>query len=118
MASACLSFACHKRDTTTPRLVTDRETGKSKGYGFCEYHDHAAADSAVRNLTGHEMGGRQLRVSHAEEHQQMRDGERMDRWSRGPPRGGGPGGDREYRRPPPGAGELNSVIEHARAAEP
>jgi RNA recognition motif-containing protein len=73
------------------RLVTDRDTGKSKGFAFCEYHDLAAAESAVRNLSGHEMSGRQLRVSHAEEHQQMKDGERAARGARGGGSGQGPG---------------------------
>ncbi len=71
------------------RLVSDKETGKAKGYGFCEYHDQASADSAVRNLNGYDLSGRQLRVGFAEEHQQMREmGPR-----RGPPPGArGPGG--------------------------
>jgi cleavage stimulation factor subunit 2 len=48
------------------RLVWDRETGKPKGYGFCEYRDAAMALSAMRNLNGHEMNGRALRVDFAE----------------------------------------------------
>ena len=34
------------------RLVTDRETGRLKGFGFCEYNDLATAESAKRNLNG------------------------------------------------------------------
>ncbi|KAJ9524488.1 hypothetical protein QJQ45_019546 [Haematococcus lacustris] len=41
--------------------------GKPKGFGFCEFYDPFAAESAVRNLNGHEVSGRQLRVSYAEE---------------------------------------------------
>nr|GMD72281.1 cleavage stimulating factor 64-like isoform X1 [Ipomoea batatas] len=48
------------------RLVTDRETGKPKGYGFCEYKDEETALSARRNLQGYEINGRQLRVDFAE----------------------------------------------------
>ncbi|XP_018511731.1 cleavage stimulating factor 64 isoform X1 [Brassica rapa] len=48
------------------RLVTDRETGKPKGYGFCEYKDEETALSARRNLKSYEINGRQLRVDFAE----------------------------------------------------
>ncbi|XP_042494606.1 cleavage stimulating factor 64-like isoform X2 [Macadamia integrifolia] len=48
------------------RLVIDRETGKPKGYGFCEYKDEETASSARRNLQGYEINGRQLRVDFAE----------------------------------------------------
>uniref|UniRef100_A0A5S6Q0Y7 RRM domain-containing protein n=1 Tax=Trichuris muris TaxID=70415 RepID=A0A5S6Q0Y7_TRIMR len=60
------------------RLVFDRETGKPKGYGFCEFLDKETAMSAQRNLNGIEFHGRQLRVDAAvgerskEELQQLR----------------------------------------------
>lgn len=44
----------------------DRETGKCKGYGFCEYADSATALSAMRNLNGYDIGGRNLRVDFAD----------------------------------------------------
>ncbi|XP_075238351.1 cleavage stimulation factor subunit 2 CstF64 [Lycorma delicatula] len=47
------------------KLVYDRETGKPKGYGFCEYKDQETALSAMRNLNGYEIGGRMLRVDNA-----------------------------------------------------
>lgn len=47
------------------RLVYDRETGKPKGYGFCEYQDQETALSAMRNLNGREFSGRALRVDNA-----------------------------------------------------
>ena len=49
------------------RIVTDRETGRQKGFGFCEYHDVATAQSAQRNLNGHELNGRHIRVDFAED---------------------------------------------------
>lgn len=48
------------------RLVLDKESGKPKGYGFCEYKDEETALSARRNLQGYEINGRQLRVDFAE----------------------------------------------------
>lgn len=47
------------------RLVFDRETGKPKGYGFCEYRDQETALSAMRNLNGYEIGGRNLKEDNA-----------------------------------------------------
>jgi len=47
------------------KLVFDRETGKPKGYGFCEYKDQETALSAMRNLNGVEIAGRTLRVDNA-----------------------------------------------------
>ncbi|CEG76259.1 Putative RNA recognition domain-containing protein [Rhizopus microsporus] len=47
------------------RLLFDRETGRPKGYGFCEFYDAETAASAVRNLNDYEIGGRQLRVDYA-----------------------------------------------------
>lgn len=46
----------------TFRLVYDRETGKPKGYGFCEYQDVETAQSAMRNLNNYDFNGRPLRV--------------------------------------------------------
>jgi len=50
---------------TSFKLVYDRETGKPKGYGFCEYKDQETALSAMRNLNGREIAGRTLRVDNA-----------------------------------------------------
>lgn len=48
------------------RLVFDRETGKPKGYGFCEFEDTETAASAVRNLNDKDVGGRPLRIDWAD----------------------------------------------------
>ncbi|KAM0847502.1 hypothetical protein ACQ4PT_054967 [Festuca glaucescens] len=44
------------------RLAADAATGKRKGYAFVEYADDATAQSACRNLHGHLLRGRELRV--------------------------------------------------------
>jgi len=48
------------------RIVNDDVTGKSKGYGFCEYKNPEIAASALRNLKTIDYNGRQLRVNTAE----------------------------------------------------
>ncbi|KZT43356.1 hypothetical protein SISSUDRAFT_1014333 [Sistotremastrum suecicum HHB10207 ss-3] len=48
------------------RLVFDRDTGKPRGYGFCEFADHETAQSAVRNLNNADVGGRPLRIDLAD----------------------------------------------------
>ena len=55
----------HQFNLVTFKLVYDRETGKPKGYGFCEYEDQETALSAMRNLNGVEIAGRTLRVDNA-----------------------------------------------------
>jgi len=43
-------------------VVTDRETGRSRGFGFVEMATTAAADAAVKKLNGQEVDGRAIRV--------------------------------------------------------
>ena len=50
------------QNSIVSKTIYDKETGKPKGYGFCEYRDPEAAMSAVRNLNGREINGRPLRV--------------------------------------------------------
>ena len=45
------------------RVIKDRETGKSKGFGFVEMPDQAAAQRAVTSLNGKEIGGRKAVVN-------------------------------------------------------
>ena|SRR5688500_10670379 len=46
-------------------IITDRDTGRSKGFGFVQMVDEAAADKAINALNGTEMGGRSLTVNEA-----------------------------------------------------
>mmetsp|Transcript_9488 Transcript_9488/g.13247 ORF Transcript_9488/g.13247 Transcript_9488/m.13247 type:complete len:384 (+) Transcript_9488:154-1305(+) len=48
------------------RIVCDDETGKPKGYGFCEFADEATAQSAIRNLKEVDFHGRTLKVDAAD----------------------------------------------------
>ena len=44
-------------------IVTDRYTGRSRGFGFVEMQDDNAADAAITALDGKELDGRNLRVN-------------------------------------------------------
>jgi len=77
-------------------LATDKDTGKIKGYGFCEFYDLDTSIAAQRAFHGRDLGGRALRVAFAED-------------SANP--GGGPGV--RMGAPPPGA-----VVGGQRAAVP
>lgn len=46
-------------------VVTDRDTGQSRGFGFVELATSDAADEAVRKFNGYSLGGRTLRVEMA-----------------------------------------------------
>jgi RNA recognition motif-containing protein len=48
-------------------VISDRETGRSRGFGFVEYEDADSAEKAQRALDGHDFGGRSLRVNEAHE---------------------------------------------------
>jgi len=47
------------------RIITDRDTGRSKGFGFVEMSDDEAAKTAIAQLNGKEIGGRALTVNEA-----------------------------------------------------
>ena len=51
---------------TDARIVIDRDTGRSRGFGFVEMDDDAAAESAIENMNGAELDGRPLRVNEAQ----------------------------------------------------
>lgn len=62
-------------------MVTDRDTGRSRGFAFVEMADAGEAEKAIAALNGSEMGGRALTINEARP--------KADR-----PRGGGGGGKR------------------------
>jgi RNA recognition motif-containing protein len=62
-------------------VITDRETGRPRGFAFVEMSEASSADDAVRALDGSDLGGRSIRVNEAQDR-----------------RGGGGGGGGGYRR--------------------
>lgn len=73
----------------TAQVILDRDTNRSKGFGFVEMGNDQEAQAAIAGLSGKQMGGRSLTVNEAKP--------REDRGgSRGGGGGGGYGGGRRY----------------------
>ena len=54
-------------DVERVSVITDRETGRPRGFAFVEFADASAATAAIRALDGTQLGGRALRVNEAME---------------------------------------------------
>ena len=62
----------------TINLITDRDTGRARGFGFVEMPDSRAAQSAIQGLQGKDLAGRALTVNEAK----PREPRREPSWSR------------------------------------
>ena len=49
------------------KLITDRETGRPRGFAFVEMSEPSAASDAIRALDGSQLGGRALKVNEAQD---------------------------------------------------
>jgi RNA recognition motif-containing protein len=68
-------------DVVSVNLITDRMTGRSKGFAFVEMGDEAAAAEAISQLNGREVDGRVIKVAEARPRRDDRGGGgRRDRW--------------------------------------
>lgn len=76
------------------QIITDRDTGRSKGFGFVEMSGDDEAQAAINALNGQEFGGRPLTVNEARPREER-------------PAGGFRGGFRDDRRGGPNAGRRN-----------
>ena len=92
-------------EVTSARVVTDRVSGQSKGFGFVEMPDRDAAQKAIEAINGQDLQGRALRVNESQPKPREERGGGGggggfrgggDRGGRGGDRGGrgGGGGDR------------------------
>ena len=52
-------------EVAAARIVNDRDTGRSKGFGFVEMADNAQAQAAIEALNGTDIGGRKAVVNEA-----------------------------------------------------
>ncbi|MGH7411921.1 MAG: RNA recognition motif domain-containing protein [Candidatus Methylomirabilis sp.] len=74
------------REVSDVKIITDRDTGRPRGFAFVEMGSQSDAKSAILALNGREVGGRALTVNEAKEQEPRRGG-----------RGGFGGGGRGHR---------------------
>jgi len=79
------------RQVSDVKIITDRDTGRPRGFAFVEMGSQAEAEAAVSALNGREFGGRALTVNEAREQAPRRSG------GFGGGGGGGGGGGRGRR---------------------
>ena len=54
------------------KILMDRETGRSRGFGFVEMPNQSEAETAITQLNGKDVGGRALRINEARPREQQR----------------------------------------------
>ena len=65
-------------EITEAKVITDRDTGRSRGFGFVTFNDDEAADKAIQEMDGFQLDGRAIRVNEA--HDRRDRPPRRDRW--------------------------------------
>ncbi len=66
-------------EVSSAKVITDRETGRSRGFGFVEMTDKTAAETAMNALNGSMVDGRQLKITEARP-KEPNQGNRGGRW--------------------------------------
>lgn len=66
-------------EVSSAKVITDRETGRSRGFGFVEMTDKNAAETAMNALNGSMVDGRQLKITEARP-KESNQGNRGGRW--------------------------------------
>ena len=54
-------------EVTEAKVITDRETGRSRGFGFVTFEDASDADKAISEMNGTTLDGREITVNEAQE---------------------------------------------------
>jgi RNA recognition motif-containing protein len=57
-------------EVSSVKILMDRETGRSRGFGFVEMPNSSEAEQAIAQLNGKDMGGRALRINEARPREQ------------------------------------------------
>lgn len=58
------AFGAHG-EVSSVKILSDRETGRSRGFGFVEMPNQSEGEAAIEQLNGKDLGGRALRVNEA-----------------------------------------------------
>lgn len=82
-SNALSEFFAEAGEVLSAKVITDRDTGRSKGFGFVEMANDEAAQTAIDQLNGKDLMGRTINVSIAKPQEDRR-----------PRTGGGGGGSR------------------------
>ena len=56
-------------EVTSAQVITDRDTGRSRGFGFVTFQEASAAQNAVNTMNGKTVDGRAIRVDVAQDRQ-------------------------------------------------
>ena len=67
-------------EVTDAKVITDRETGRSRGFGFVTFADEQAGQDAMSAMDGQELDGRPIRVNEAQERRNGGGFRGGDRW--------------------------------------
>lgn len=54
-------------EVTEAKVISDRETGRSRGFGFVTFQDDNSARKAIQEMDGKDLDGRNIKVNEAEE---------------------------------------------------
>lgn len=60
-------------EVTSAQVITDRETGRSRGFGFVEFANDDEGRRAIEELDGADLGGRRVNVNEARPREPRRD---------------------------------------------
>ena len=80
------------------KVIMDRDTGRSRGFGFVEFTDEGGAEEAISRFDGEMVEGRKLNVNEAQDRKREDRDNRSSSGNGGGNRRGGGGGDRGGRR--------------------
>ena len=58
-------------EVSSVKILMDRETGRSRGFGFVEMPNQSEAEAAITQLNGKDVGGRALRINEARPREQQ-----------------------------------------------
>ena len=58
-------------EVSSVKILMDRETGRSRGFGFVEMPNQSEAETAIAKLNGTDVGGRALRINEARPREQQ-----------------------------------------------